>query len=384
MGCAMLTGCSHLLHSMALLAEADVDSLAPENKEHTIVPFRVNYPMRQHSRTAPSPLGTPPSITSARHPSVTPISVATSISASGRTMLPPQSVPQSRTPSNGIMRPPLTPTVPTIPQHSPPPPQSSPIPLPNGNGMHDMNGDQEVKLSAPAPIVLHSGSPDDVMSQTDSQIQGLQLASPIRPKSQTPSMVPMQNGYAIPMNNLGSNIVNGATYPLHAGLRVNGMKSALASHITDGTNGAHMAVRATQPYIAHNIPSNTNYSAQLAAVRQLQWQHVQQQQQQQQQQQRAASVNGDDAMVGVSPPPPRTPSANGHRPVTLSRGLSSPALAQAMAAGQGRASPQHIVRLAPHQLSPGLPQAHASPPRPQPLPSPSLQARQIVGSSGSY
>ena len=55
--------------------------------------------------------------------------------------------------------------------------------------------------------------------------------------------------------------------------------------------------------------------------------------------------------------PPRTPSTNEQRQAGLSRGVQSPALAQAIATqGQGRVSPANIARLShpAHMLSPGM------------------------------
>lgn len=226
--------------------------------------------------------------------------------------------------------------------------------------------------------------------QVDSQPQPVAITSPVRPKSQTPSMTPIPNGFTIPsVTNFSSHINGNNYYSMRNGIM---SKSALAATLAgqDAVNGAHLRQ-------ASYMPHGLNYASQLQAARQMQYAALQQQHHQQRQQISLTDRDGAvDASITpqLSPPaggvPQRAPSANGNRSVNLTRGLSSPALAQAMAAGQGRASPgaTHIGRLTPHPphspphlLSPG--QQHGSPPRPQPpMPSPSLQARQIVGSSG--
>lgn len=292
------------------------------------------------------------------------------------------------------MRPPVTPTIPAIPQQGSPPRQS---PSAANGVVHDSTGDQDLRLATPTAV--NGGSTDDPMGQIDGQAQAMMISSPVRPKSQTPTMTAIPNGFTIPsVNNYSSHLANGTAYSHHAGMRGNGiMKSALAATLAgqDGVNGGMVPMRQPASYLAHNVMSPSNYNVQLQAARQMQWAAIQQQQQQQQHRPPAINIvdgNGVDGTPAsqLSPPlvPPRTPSANGNRPVSLSRGLSSPALAQAMAAGQGRASPgaSHIGRMTPHPPhSPNMlaAQPHGSPPRPQPpIPSPSLQARQVVGGSG--
>jgi len=389
---------SRLYHTMTLFNEHDFSTLAvdptititgPDGRPQPYVPFRLGMQSvqmrREHLR--PSPLGTP-GIVPQRHVNGS----STSISSNGspmtsRNMPPPPVLPQTRMPSNGIMRPPVTPTVPAIPQQSSP--HRSP-PAPNGISQESnmLNGDQDIKLSA--PVAINAGAQalaDDVM-QVDGAPQNIAITSPVRPKSQTPSMTPIPNGFTIPsVNNFSSHIANGSTYSHYAGMR-NGImtKSALAATLAgqDGVNSAHL--RQASSYMPHGV----NYASQLQAARQMQYAALQQQQQRQQITLTDGAVDAGLA-AQLSPPingvPQRAPSANGNRSVNLSRGLSSPALAQAMVAGQGRASPSatHIGRMTPHPphspsnlLSPG--QQHGSPPRP--MPSPSLQARQIVGSSG--
>ncbi|GJE91699.1 enhancer of polycomb-like domain-containing protein [Phanerochaete sordida] len=395
---------SRLQHTITLFSEQDYGMFAvdptltltgPDGRPQSYLPYRLgmhHMVRREHMR--PSPLGTP-SIVPPRHINGS----TTSVSSNGsplatRSMPPPPAVPQGRTPSNGIMRPPVTPTVPAIPQQGSP--HRSPS-APNGINHESgiVNGDQDIKLSV--PIAITPGTPiqsEDAM-QVDGQPQNIAITSPVRPKSQTPSMTPIPNGFTIPsVTNFSSHIANGAAYAHYPTMR-NGIvaKSALVGLAgQDGANGTHL--RQAASYMPHG--TGVNYASQLHAARQMQYAALQQQQQQSHRQQITLTDSAVDMNLTpqLSPPltgvPQRAPSANGNRQVNLSRGLSSPALAQAMAAGQGRASPgaAHIGRLTPHPphsppnlLSPG--QQHGSPPRPQPpMPSPSLQARQIVGGSG--
>lgn len=372
----------------------------PDGRLQPYIPFRLGYPganMRHPSRSGPTPHPTPG--ISPRHTNGSSASVSSNVSAapiSTRNMPPPPVVPPSRTPSNGIMRPPVTPTVPAILQQGSPPHYSPTGP----NGIaHDpsaANGEQDVKLSAPIPnIISMQSQPNDLAGQTDSQLQNMVMSSPVRPKSQTPTMIPIPNGFTIPTTaNFNSHISNG-TYAHHAGMRNQATKSAFAaSLVPDGANPGQVQIRQqTYPIGAHPM-TTSSYNAQIQAAR-----LYQVQQNAQRPQMNIVDASGMDGglTLSLSPPngvPPRTPSANGTRSVAISRGLTSPALAQAMAVGQGRTSPgtPHIGRMTPHPphsppnlLSPGLSaaQPHGSPPRPQPpMPSPSLQARQVVGGSG--
>lgn len=272
------------------------------------------------------------------------------------------------------------------------PTQASPTrnasPAVNG-GTHDStvtNGEQDMKMVNGTSSL---NQPDGVHSQPEGSTPAVPISSPMRPKSQTPTMTPIPNGFTIPsVNNFNSHIANGPY--AHSSVRTNGLnaqmvKSAFASLQADGTlqaNGHVPLARTNTGYLP------TAYSQQLAAARQMQWATLSAQ--------RPASTTLVDANGGVDAAlaanlginvPARAPSTNGQRPAALARGVQSPALAQAIAATQGRVSPAnaHVARLShpAHMLSPGS-QPHQSPPRaPQPpMPSPSLQS-QVVGSSGT-
>lgn len=388
---------------MTLIGDHDINAVmvdpmfyvqGPDGRMQPHIPYRLGLP-QYRPRSNQSPLPTPGLPT--RHVNGSAASVSSSGSATPvgtRQMPPPNGVPPSRTPSNGILRPPVTPTVPAIPQQTSP--QHSPT-APNGV-THDVNGEQDVKLSAPIANHVNMQVRADEVMQVDGQPVPVML-SPVRAKTQTPSMTPIPNGFTIPSVSYSSHITPGS-YAHHVGMRGQAMKSALVSLVPDGTNGQVPIRQQTYSVGTHPAMTNSNYSAQIAAARQIQQYSAQQNAQRPQM--ALGDSNGLDAALTLqlSPSlngvPPRTPSAAGNRSVTISRGLPSPALAQAMVAGQGRASPStpHMGRMTPHpphsppnMLSPGLSaaQPHSSPPRPQPpMPSPSLQARQIVGSSGGY
>ena len=334
-----------------------------------------------------------PGIANLRHTNGTPLSASSSggsmVLPQVKPMMPPNAVPQVRISSaSNVIRPPGTPVVPSLPTQSSPPRLSSPVV--NGTN-HDLvngltNGDQDVKMVNVNGI--HSspqGQSDGLHVQTENQ--PVPVSSPMRPKSQTPTMTAIPNGFTIPsVNSYSSHIAN--SY-MHSAVRPNGlnpqmMKSAFASLGADvplQTNGHVPLARANA---AAYLPQA--YSQQLVAARQMQWATMQ----------RPASANLVDANgidanlavnLGINGVPARVPSTNGTRPASLGRAVTSPALAQALAVGQG--SPNaHVARLShsAHLLSPGLgaPQAHQSPPRPpQPsMASPSLQS-QVVGTSGT-
>ncbi|PSR71467.1 hypothetical protein PHLCEN_2v12734 [Hermanssonia centrifuga] len=351
-------------------------------------------------RNGASPMGTP-GISTMRHPNGSTMSISSSSGNANisqvKHMPPPPGMPQIRIASNGIIRPPGTPVVPPLPAQASPPHNSPPLVAANGHVSHELsNGtsstsDQEMKLTV--PVAVHANPQvqlDGIQLHPDTPVPPLPISSPMRPKSQTPTMTAIPNGFTIPsINNYPTHIANGS-YVHHPGVRPNGissqqiMKSAFAS-LSNGqlqTNG-HTPMQNTA-----YLPAN--YSAQLHAARQMQWAAARSAQ-------RPMDTNGLDGALAVNLTPPiagvpaRAPSTNGTRPTSLPRGLASPALAQAMVAAQGRASPAntHIARLSTHPLpsahllSPGLStsQPHQSPPRP-PLPSPSLHS-QVVGGPGA-
>lgn len=395
-----------------LLPDPSLTIQAPDGRSQTYVPFRLSqqHVLQRMHHGMHRAVSIPQQGIPLRHGPATPVSSSSGGSGQQqRPMHPPHAMPQARITSNGIMRPPSTPTVPALPSQASLP-HSSPT-MANGTANHEQsNGaplavDQDMKLPvavAVHPVLQHSADSTHHDTQAASNVS---TTSPLRAKSQTPSMTAIPNGFTIPaVNNYSTHITNGTSFT--HGVRPNGMnqqllKSAFAS-LTPGAdtsiqvNGGHLSMRpATNSYIGHTLASGPNYSAQLAAARQMQWALATQQQRGPAM--NVVDANGIDAGLGgnlsptISGTPVRVPSANGHRSLPLSRGMASPALAQAIAAGQGRASPAntHVARLTPHSpnlLSPGLvnSQPQQSPPRPpQPhMPSPSMQARQIVGSSG--
>jgi enhancer of polycomb-like protein len=188
--------------------------------------------------------------------------------------------------------------VPAIPQQSSP--HRSPS-APNGiaHESNVPNGDTDVKLSVPVAINVGAQAQADDAMQIDSQPQNIAITSPVRPKSQTPSMTAIPNGFTIPsVNNFSSHIAaNGSAYSHYAGMR-NGImaKSALAATLAgqDGGNGGHL--RQTPSYMPHGV----NYASQLQAARQMQYAALQQRQQTRQPQPRAV-VSGPRAGNGCRP-----------------------------------------------------------------------------------
>lgn len=403
-----------------LLPDPSLTIYGPDGRPQSYIPFRLaqqyvlqRMPHGAHRAVSISQPGAP-----LRQPngSTTPVSASSSSSGQQqRPMLPPHAVPQARISSNGIMRPPSTPAVPVLPSQ-PSLPLSSPPAMSNGSTSHEQTNNSnlgaDIEMKIPVAVSVHP-VPQTTTESTanhDMQSSAVPVTSPMRAKTQTPSMTAIPNGFTIPaVNNYSTHITNGASFT-HPGVRANGMNPLLKSAFASLTPGAdnsmqvgsgHIAMRpSANSYIGHTLASGPNYSAQLAAARQMQWALAAQQQRGQAM--GVVDANGIDTGLGgnISPPisgtPARVPSANGNRPLPLNRGMPSPALAQAIAAGQGRSSPAnaHVARLASHAphspnlLSPGLvnAQPQQSPPRPpqshMPSPSPSLQARQIVGSSG--
>ncbi|KAI0687709.1 enhancer of polycomb-like-domain-containing protein [Cytidiella melzeri] len=392
-------------YSYTLLTEEDQVTMVPDP---TMTIYGPDGRLQPHTTFRPTPsqlaprmprLAPPPGVVARHSGSVTPqMSVSGSSPAQQqqqRPMPPPHAVLQARSSSIGAARSSSTPTVPPMQSNATPPQSQSSPATANGNGHHgQINGDQEVKPPAAATVapMIHSQSE---AAQSDSQVVSTSSVSPMRPKSQTPTMTAIPNGFTIPaVNSYSTHMANGASFPA---VRPNGMsqhllKSAFAS-LTPGVdnslqmNGTHISMRSPANSYAGHALASVPYPSNQIAVRQMQWITSQQ---------RTSSVNladatNMDAGVALSSPvpgaPSRTPSINGTRSLPMSRRVSSPALAQAMAAGQGRASPVN-ARLPPHSpnlLSTGLvgTQPQQSPPRPPShMPSPSMQARQIVGSSG--
>lgn len=302
-----------------------------------------------------------------------------------------------------------------------------PQPIPNGTTQHSPEQVQAEAVPA-IPTVPLTSSPMRPKSQNQQHQQ------PNAPYTNVP------NGYHIPMN--GYPVPNGATaaaaaaaaaYMQHAQARVNApnmsmqaLKSAFASmnQTPDaGMQGANTNVPMRAPngaYMGHVLPNGaTSYNMQqLAAVRHMSWTTAAAAAAAQ----RPPSANGgesngtDGVSLGVghvSPQmssavpgtPTRVPSAAGMRTGALPRGYAVSGVnhalngGQGQGQGQGRASPGNIARLTPqvsptpHMLSPSslaaaaAAAAQTSPTRqpqvPLAQPSPSMQTRQAVGSSGA-
>lgn len=337
-------------------------------------------------RLTSSPMNTP-GIANFRH---TNGSSTPSVSGSGIVMpqvknMMPSPASQARiSSSNGAIRPPGAPIVPALPTQTLHVRHSSPAV--NGNS-HDglvASMNQDVKMAnASPPHASPQSQIDGVHLQSDNISQAMPMTSPMRPKSQTPTMTAIPNGFTIPsVNNYSSHLVNGSY--VHSAVRPNGlntqiMKSAFADSALQA-NGHVPLARTNATYLP------TAYSQQLAAARQMQWATLSAQ--------RPASAtlvdgNGVDsalaANLGLNNISTRVPSANGTQGSPL-RGVTSPALAHALATGQGRVSPANVARLSSHSahlLSPGLGEAHHNPSPQVPMPSPSLHS-QVVGTGTGY
>ncbi|KAH9935624.1 uncharacterized protein B0H18DRAFT_976555 [Fomitopsis serialis] len=414
----------YLVHHMTLLSEQDMASLMPDptltvtssdGRQQTITPFRpgsqgqYGRSMPQVARQLPAPMTPARPLQSLQSSSSglsisqagTPVSVATQL----KQMAPP-AIPHMRISSSGGIRVPGLPTVPAINMQAP---------LAN----HDANGhadssDRPAKSPAlQSPRSQQHGSPEQQTVNASSA-----NSSPVRAKAQPPQAITMPtvpNGYHIPSVNAYSAAMPNATY-MHANNRPNGltlqqmqtMKSAYASMSPPPDNSmqantANGQLRTPASYLGHVLQNgHPNYAAQLANARHMQqWAAATAAHQQQ----RPPSANAADgnAVDGMHPPamsppisttPVRTPSANGMR-TPMSRGMAVPGAAHAMGQPQGRASPAnpHMARMttpltpSPHLLNSSLAvtQPQGSPTRsPQPpMASPSLQARQAVGSSGA-
>jgi len=420
----------YLAHHMTLLSEQDhltlatdasITTTSSDGRQQTHVPFRLGAQSSYRRDMSVLPRQGTASITSgqalslmpAGSPSMpmspsTPVSVATQLKK-----MPPPSIPHMRISSN--MRPPGLPTVPAIhpngqtslgsPQITPP------INVVQANGVHEIaghtedSGEQNANFPALSSPNGRSQTPSDQSQSLNASVTP--STSPVRPKAQIQqpiSMPTMPNGYHIPSVNSFSTPMptNQYMHPAvrHSPLTVQQMQSLKAYAALNSTpdvsmqgHNANLQLRTPASYMGHNA----SYVQQMSAQRQMQYLP--------QQQQRPPSV-GTTETVGIdglstpalSPPlpgiPARTPSANGMRNA-LSRGVAVPNMTQAMGQAQGRASPANIARFAgpmspsPHLLNASLSAAQPqssptrSPQLPLATPSPSLQARHAVGSSGA-
>ncbi|CAL1709115.1 unnamed protein product [Somion occarium] len=414
-------------HAM-LNTDTSITVTTSEGRQQQIVPYRLGIPQpvrtREQSsvpsqRPAPSPTPATPSVSSLRHPNGTSMALSSSnggtpvsVPAHLKSMPPPATVPSLRISANGGMRantPSTSSASPTVPSQRP---SQSPVrDMMHAHGtLEEPNGvvkhEQEVKMTVPSQVNGSEVSQADIImspapiqaSPVSAQMSPIPHKSPAQQHHSNPVPTVPNGHYIAAVNGYGAHVPAGTPY-LHTGVRPNGLtaqqmqtlKAAGYPNLT-GQGGStqvgtmHMPIRPPTTYMTH--PS-ADYNSQLAIARQLQqWQR---------QPVHLVDANGADSALAttLSPPmnPPRVPSSNGSRGVSLQRGLQSPGLQHTMGSPQGRASPanSHMVRLAPHSpsphhLSPSLAaaQAQSSPTRPpQPtLPSPSLQPRQVVGSSG--
>lgn len=425
----------YLVHRMSLFGETEYNMLMtdssfyvtlPDGRVDKVTPIRLGVAnSRSHptgSATPRTPGGSqpPPSRPSVNGSTPVPNGSAVSVPAHIKSMPPPPTVPSLRISANGGMHantPSAASLSPTVPSHRP---SSSPARDPtHHNGAHEdpsspTKAEHDVKMTVPSQA--NGSDPSQVaeivMSPAPPQASPIptHVSPPAPHKSPVQHAAPAQgvpNGhYIAAMNGYGAHVPQAAQY-LHTGVRTNGLtqqqmqtlKAAGYNHLAAATQAgsaqvgvAHLPIRQPATYMAH--ANNADYNAQLALARQLQWQQQQAQAQRQVGHVMDANAFDNSVLAATLPPPTRVPSSNGHRSVSLTRGGPSPILQHAMGSPQGRASPanQHMVRLAPHSPSPhhlspsmGAAQAQSSPTRPpqQPMPSPSLQSRQAVGSSGA-
>ncbi|KAI8986868.1 enhancer of polycomb-like-domain-containing protein [Trametes punicea] len=242
-------------------------------------------------------------------------------------------------------------------------------------------------------------SPNGVVAPQDASSTSMATATPTptKPLSSTAAVnVPnMPNGFHMAAVN-GYPVMpkSGYMHPNahHSGLNLQQMQS-LSALLPD--NGVNIALRQPGAYV---MP-NGAYPMQMAGARPMQWAVAGPRSPHNGAVDGTSGVDGAAAQMAAGSPP-RAPSANGMRTPQLSRSVPMSNANHSLSANQGRASPAnaHIARLttphspSPHMLSPNIAAAqaanvHSSPTRtPQPAiptPSPSLQTRQIVGSSGA-
>ncbi|KAJ3473978.1 hypothetical protein NLI96_g12716 [Meripilus lineatus] len=425
---------SYLPHYMTLFSDQDHQSMSTDatltypgadGRMQTFAPFRMGNQFRRElpngQRLGQPPMASPNAL-SLRPPngtpvpasarSQTPVPVSTPVKGT-----PPPSIAQMRMSANGVARissPNTVTTTPSVPSQSPV--QAVPSPSIQVNGNPEPNGVPAVAVAEPEKMVVN-GLPNGVPKvapeshpvQPEAQVPIAVSTSPARLKANQLQPTPMPtlpNGYHLSaVNGYATAMPNGSPY-IHPGVRANALQGQqlqtlkaafnlpVVQEVPMQPNGNHLPMRPAQQYISH-VTNGAAYNAQLMAARQMQhWQA-------QVVRQNAANMidaNGMDASLVSSLPaaatPTRVPSSNGTRGVSVSRAHPSPALAHAMSPPQGRASPvnPHLSRLTPHSPSPHLlspslaaSQVQQSPTRqPQaPMPSPSLQSRQVIGSSGA-
>lgn len=408
---------------MTLLSEKDMSGLmtdstitytASDGRQQQIVPIRQMVVTRPAVRHPPPP-ATPArpmalSHSTSSNPSISQAGTSVSMTTQLKHMTAP-SLPHMRI-SNGGMR---VPSVPVINVQSSP---SAPSAVTQTNGNHDVKGHTDgAEQLAKSPAQLHSPharqQASAVQQTADAPATNI---SPMRVKPQPPQAIAMPavtNGYHISTVNAYSAIPN-ATY-MHANNRptaltlqqMQTMKSAYASmspapDTSAQANNPNLQLR-TPAYLGHVIQNAHPNYAQFANVRHMQWataavaQH-------QHQQQRSPSANTAEVISAESMPPPamsppmpsipvRTSSATGVR-TPMSRNMAVPGAHLGQPPGRASpANPHMATRMvtpltpSPHLLNTSLAatQVQGSPTRsPQPpMASPSLQARQVVGSSGA-
>ena len=402
---------------MALLSEKDMSGLLTDStityttsdgRQQQITPIRQTVVSRQQPTRYLPPSATPARPIASSHSTSsgmsisqagTPVSVATQL----KPMAPP-ALPHPRI-SNGGMR---VPSVPAINMQASPPPPSA---VAQTNGAHDVNAHVDATehlAKSPALQSPHARQGASPVQQPSTDTPAANT-SPMRAKPQPAQAITVPtvpNGYHIPTVNAYSTIPN-ATY-MHAGSRANGltlqqMKAAYASmspppDTSAQVNNPNLQLR-TPTYLT---PTGHSNYPQFANVRPMQWATAAVAQQQHQQRALTATTADTNAAESMPPPamsppmppvPVRTPSANGMR-TPMSRNMAVPGAH--MGQPQGRASPANphmAARMAapltpsPHLLNSSLAatQVQGSPTRsPQPpMASPSLQARQVVSSSGA-
>ncbi|KAI0635269.1 enhancer of polycomb-like-domain-containing protein [Trametes polyzona] len=385
----------HIAVTMSLLSEQDhrlfmTDSslhiTTAEGRQHTVMPFQPNQPC--HIPLMRPPI--PPIQAAQRQPSVPPIpSISTAntpASLSGSANGTPISVPARasslahlrissgggvRVVSNGMSN---------GTQHSASP-HSTPPSSASVNGFAEAQAAAAAEAAEQKPKVAGQSSPNGHATPAE--------AAPT-PSAASPTPAP-----AKPVNPTAAvnvpNMPNG--YPLTAVNAYPVVPKSISALLPD--NNVNIALRQPGAYM---MP-NGAYPMQIPGVRPMQWPAAGQRSPPNHAADAANGTDGSASQMG-SGSPVRAPSANGVRTPQLARTVPIPGANHSLGGNQqGRASPAgaaHIARLAPHSpsphmLSPNMAAAqanlHSSPTRaPQPaipVPSPSLQTRQVVGGSGA-